>query len=245
MTLHHSNTGLHNLNRSDRHHHYSSLLRSQNLRSATNQDLAEPQVFVHGDYRGMMDRKSQNCRDQQSRARPADRQGPADPDWTDTDRHHARAVHGSDESRPGEVRENHQGCRDQAGVAPRRVPAAPYRTTRSILRHSLVEPAFGLALGSSVPTMRPCRSVQSYLFVIDNSTGGLVPYGLVNVCTPPRFSLTTKLLRSELAFRSSVTCCQFFCDQSRYCRAAVDPVAVRTANLPGPNPTAMPRQQRR
>src|SRR5262249_649962 len=38
--------------------------------------------------------------------------------------------------------------------------------------------------------------------------------------TPPRFSRTAKFLRSWLSLRSSVTCCQFFCDQSRYCRAA-------------------------
>jgi hypothetical protein len=38
--------------------------------------------------------------------------------------------------------------------------APPYFTTRSILRHSSVEPTFGLALGSSVPTNWPWRLVQ-------------------------------------------------------------------------------------
>ena len=35
-----------------------------------------------------------------------------------------------------------------------------YFTTRSIFRHSLVEPTFGLALGSSVPTNPPWLLVQ-------------------------------------------------------------------------------------
>ena len=35
-----------------------------------------------------------------------------------------------------------------------------YFTTRSILRHSPVEPTFGLALGSSVPTKPPWLLVQ-------------------------------------------------------------------------------------
>jgi hypothetical protein len=43
----------------------------------------------------------------------------------------------------------------KAAAGPRR-----YFTTRSILRHSPVEPTFGLALGSSVPTKPPWLLVQ-------------------------------------------------------------------------------------